>query len=203
MVRSIFLALSGLGLVFGIIVNTKTADLYEGNAHHTIGWVATGMVVVHASIDVLLRFTKPPRTDHSEAAESNERSCCPSISTIHQNMYSRRSGINGQDGGLSYPYSAHQHPLSGERARSETDDDDESEDEYKSLVPGRRCALRNHLIHKYLPRRVPGWALSGMPRMLKFLHKVIDWTILVVGYVTLVTGGVTYAGIFVRERRYV
>ena len=35
--------------------------------------------------------------------------------------------------------------------------------------------------------------------MFEILNKIIDWTILVVGYVTLVTGGVTYAGIFVSE----
>ena len=117
-VRSIFLALSGLGLVFGIIVNTKTADLYEGNAHHTIGWLATGIVAVHALIDVLLRFVKRPSTDNSQATERD----------------GRRSGINGQVSGLSCPYSGHQYHPSGEGARSESDEDEESMDEYKSLV---------------------------------------------------------------------
>ena len=207
--RSIFLSLSGLGLVFGIIVNTKTADLYKGNAHKSIGWVAMGMVVVHALTDAILRFTKRSRTIYPEATESTGTSCCPSIDTVHQIIHSRRPGINGQVSGISRLNSGHglpnisQHHPSREResSESESDDDDEGEDEYKSLVPSRWGFLRNRFIHKYSSRRIPDMALSKLPRMFEFLHKAIDWTILVVGYVTLVTGGVTYTGIFVSERQ--
>lgn len=205
MIRSIFLALSGFGLVFGIIINAKTADLYKGDAHHAIGWVATGMVAVHALIDVLLRFMERPKTNRSEAAESAGYSFRPLINTVHQIMVSRWYGVSGQvsgascaNSGLDVPYvSLHHSAGECERPVSDDhydDDDDKGGDEYKSLVPNWRRFPRSHSVRKDFFNR------SGLPRVFKFFHKTIDWTILVVGYVTLVTGGVTYTGIFVSER---
>lgn len=196
--RSVFLALSGLGLVCGIISNTKTADLYEGNAHHPVGWIAMSMVAVHVLTDVLLRFTKWSRRRGAESAGLSFR---PLINRVHRGTCSRRPDITGQVGGTPCPSISQGH-LSGNRLRSNSADDDDNEvgddeDEHKSLVPSHQPFLWNAFDHKQFFRRPRGPTLYQIPRLLKFLYKAIDWTVLVVGYVTLVTGGVTYTGISV------
>lgn len=207
--RFIFLVLSGLGLVFAIILNTKTADLYPGNAHHTIGWVATTMVAIHALTDILIRSTKWSKRNHSEAGEGARLSFRPSIKKTRQSIYRWLPGIKGQVSRISpdnHGYNIleiRQHCPVGELESSETvkdEEEGEGEDECKSLVSDQRSLLRTNSLHKDFSRRISGPAFSKLLRMCKFLYKVIDWTILVVGYITLVTGGVTYTGIFVSKR---
>lgn len=202
MIRSVFLALNGIGLVSGIIVNAKTEDLYKGNVHRHIGWVATGIVLAHALIDVLLRFAKQSRTKQSKEREGVGSSFRNSMRTVYQSICSRLLAnedrldrISRPENGRDVPRISQHHPF-GEYENSESDDE-VAEDEYKSLVPGRRSFLRDNFIHRDFSRRSLTSASFGLLKILEFLYKAIDWTILVVGYITLVTGGVTYTGIFV------
>lgn len=121
-------------------------------------------------------------------------------------MYNHRHGVNGQvsEGSRSNTgrdiRNVDQHYHNGQSEGFQPDDynsDDKSEDEFEGLVAGGQHFSRNFSLHKYFTWRIPSLGLPGLRRMFELLSRVIDWTILVVGYITLVTGGVTYAGIFV------
>jgi len=196
--RLTFQALSGLGLVFGIISNGNTADLYENNAHHTIGWFATCIMAVQAAIDLLLRFAKRTKTITPEGAGL---ALSPLADTVRQNTYLLWSGSSDQLTESSASYNArntppiNSHDLGEEFDRFRSEDDD---DGYRSLIPGRLSFFKNYFIHKYLSGRVPTMAsYRTLLRTFEVLYGIIDRTILALGFVTLLTGGVTYAGIFV------
>ena len=192
--------MSGLGLVFAKKMNSKTAELYEGNVHHTLGWVAMNIVIVQTMIDLLQRFTKRPKMYDSVAAGRTRPAFRPSVNTVRGSIRSCWPGSNGRVSESPSPDRGRHMSLETQPnyrdlfERSESDDDDDGE--YKTLIPGRRGFLSNSRIREYFSGRI-SLTLSGLSRMFEILDKITDRTILVVGYVTLVTGVVTYVGIFV------
>jgi len=57
--------------------------------------------------------------------------------------------------------------------------------------------FRIAFIDKYLSARVPNLLSAKVLRIFEVVYEIIDKTILILGFITLTTGGVTYAGIFV------
>ncbi|KAI9877743.1 MAG: hypothetical protein M1823_007056, partial [Watsoniomyces obsoletus] len=99
-VQFFFLLLNGLGVVFGTIYNVSTPDLYENNAHHKIGWIATW--VVTAQVVMSLLFLYSGRTEKS-APSSCEHAAFLPISTDNMTQHNmspyhdhRWSGDSGQ-----------------------------------------------------------------------------------------------------------
>lgn len=80
--------------------------------------------------------------------------------------------------------------------KPEVEDDEDDEDD---SVPQGRGFLRNTFVDRYLSQRMPGLVSRRLQRGLEVLYEIIDRTILVLGFIALTTGGVTYAGIFVRR----
>ncbi|MEJ1619737.1 DUF2427 domain-containing protein, partial [Escherichia coli] len=63
----VFLVCNALGLLIGIIYNSQTPDLYENNAHHKIGWIATW--VISAQVVMSLIFACAGRGERAKASE--------------------------------------------------------------------------------------------------------------------------------------
>ena len=202
----LFLVVNGAGVFFGTIYNVKTPDLYENNAHHKIGWIATW--VMTAQVVMGLLFFYSGRTKRSSAPAHERAAFLPvSIESMaqHNQMHQaagysnyRWSGDSGQGTERS---SSHQSrdisPTDPIRyTKPEVDDDEDDEDDN---VPQRRGFLRNSFVDRYLSQRIPGLVSRRLQRGLEILYEIIDRTILVLGFIALSTGGVTYAGIFVRR----
>jgi hypothetical protein len=202
----LFLVVNSVGVLCGIIYNVNTPDLYENNAHHKIGWIATW--VMTAQVVMGLLFFYSGRSKQSLAPAHERAAFLPvSIESMaqHNQMHQaagypnyRWSGDSGQGTERS---SSHQSrdisptdPIRYTKPEVEDDEDDEDDS-----VPQGRGFLRNTFVDRYLSQRMPGLVSRRLQRGLEILYEIIDRTILVLGFIALSTGGVTYAGIFVRR----
>ena len=164
-----------------------------------------------------LLFTFSGRCKKEDAAVSAERVAFLPISieamAQHQRFHdphpsayesTRWSGDSGQGTECASP-SQHSRDLSpnytsecgqeGERfLKPEAGDED-----VQQVLPRHRHFLANTFVHKFLKQRVPGPFSQRALKLLEAVYDSIDHIILLLGFVALVTGGITYAGIFVGE----
>lgn len=49
----LFFGLNGIGLVLGLVYNSKTPDLYPNNSHYKIGWALLGIMTLSLVVGIL------------------------------------------------------------------------------------------------------------------------------------------------------
>ncbi|EED17464.1 integral membrane protein [Talaromyces stipitatus ATCC 10500] len=189
----VFLIVNGIALFFGLIYNASTPDLYENNAHHKIGWIASSVVVAQVVIGIVYAYSG--RRTKNMAPEYERATFFP-VSTQnmmeHQQLYTpvheyRWSGDSGQ--GTSCPTSPDEehHPMTKP---------EEEEDDIEVPTPLARGWLRSAFLDRFFASRVPGLVSNKVLRALRLVYNIIDRIILPFGFIALATGGVTYGGIF-------
>ncbi|KIW61419.1 hypothetical protein PV05_01541 [Exophiala xenobiotica] len=206
----LFLVLNGFGVLFGTIYNINTPDLYENNAHHKIGWIATWIVTAQVIMSLVFHYSG--RGKQSEASTPERQAFLP-VSTenmVQHNMepYAecRWSGDSGQGTEASSTLNSRDASPTKLKRRN-TDDslgkpepEQEPDDEGEEPLPARHqpqvAWLRINVIDKYLSSRVPNLLSAKILRAIEIVYQVIDRTILILGFIALTTGVVTYAGMF-------
>lgn len=190
----VFLIVNGVALFFGLVYNASTPDLYENNAHHKIGWIASSVVVAQFVIGIIYAYSGR-RT--KTMASQYERATFFPISTEnmmeHQQLYTpvaeyRWSGDSGH--GTSCPTSPDEEHHNFTKP--------EEDDDVQVPTPLARGWLRSAFLDRFFTSRVPGLLSNKMLRALRVVYNIIDRIILPFGFIALATGGVTYGGIFVR-----
>ncbi|KAL2799629.1 hypothetical protein BJX66DRAFT_293336 [Aspergillus keveii] len=199
----VFLVVNAVGLFVGIVYNSQTPDLYENNAHHKIGWVGTW--VIAAQIIMALIFAYAGR---GETESEYERAQFLPVSTDemaetptypagirHEYRWSRDSGQGTERNSASL----HSRPSSPSCASPDEYDGFEKPEE-EALEPAQSQGfLHSAALDRFLASRVPSLVSGRALRYLNFMYNVIDRLILQFGFIAIVTGAVTYGGIF-RER---
>ncbi|PLB50190.1 hypothetical protein P170DRAFT_354717 [Aspergillus steynii IBT 23096] len=198
-----FLVLNALGLLVGIIYNSQTPDLYENNAHHKIGWIATW--VISAQVIMSLLFAYAGRGESDSA--SYERAAFLPVSTdemaespttypngIHHGYRWSRDSGQGTERNSS---SLHSRPSSPSCASpsDECDTFDKPELDVDEKPAPARGWLRSTFVDRFLASRVPGLVSGRALRILNGIYLVVDRLILQFGFVAIATGAVTYGGI--------
>ncbi|QKX63374.1 uncharacterized protein TRUGW13939_10544 [Talaromyces rugulosus] len=187
----VFLAVNAVALLFGTIYNTSTPDLYENNAHHKIGWIATWVAGAQVIIGLIYAYSGRGR---SKSGPDYERATFMPVSTQnmmgHQQLYSpvgeyRWSGDSGQ--GTSCPATP------DEERFSKPEDDEE---DVEVPTPLARGWLRSAALDRFFTSRVPSLVSNRALRVLRVVYNVIDRIILPFGFIAVASGGVTYGGIF-------
>ncbi len=196
-----FLLLNGLGISLALIYNVNSPNLYENNAHHTIGWIATW--VVTAQIVMSLLFLYSGRTKKSQSQPNEHTSFLPT-STEHMSQRNtdpyhdyRWSGDSGQGTERS---SRDVSPSDPQRfSKPELGDDDEDEEGVPMEKPllQRRSRFRIRIVVNFLSARIPVLFSAKLLKIIEIAYEIVDRTILILGFVGLLSGGVIYAGIFV------
>lgn len=209
-VQFLFLLLNGLGVLCGTVYNINTPDLYENNAHHKIGWIATWLMT--AQVIVSLLFTYSRRGQQSATPAGERASFLPmSVANMAQhNMQpytdyrwsgdsgqgtERSSTLHSRDGSPTDP---HRRDTFDDFHKPEPEPEDDEDEVSLSPQPRPRSSwLRIALIDKYLSARIPNLLSAKLLRIIEIVYEIVDKTILILGFIALTTGGVTYAGIFV------
>ncbi len=211
----LFLALNGCGIFFGIFYNVNTPDLYANNAHHKIGWIATWVVTAQVAMSLL--FTFSGRSNKGDVTVPAERAASMPTSVAamaqHQQFYdpcayesTRWSGDSGQGTECASP-AQHSRDLSPNHAFGSEEEEERflkpeagDEDQDVGLVlPQHQRFPGNIFIFKFLKHKVPGLFSHRAWKLLEAVYDGIDGIILILGFIALATGGITYAGIFVGE----
>ena len=83
-------------------------------------------------------------------------------------------------------------------AKHEDDVDGDEEGVAMSMpVPQGHIRFRIKVVDKFLSKRIPGLFSARLLKAIEVAYEVVDRTILILGFIALTSGGVTYTGIFV------
>ncbi|PQE31723.1 integral membrane protein [Rutstroemia sp. NJR-2017a WRK4] len=191
-----FLAINAAGVLCSTIYNASTPDLYPNNAHHKIGWLLTWICCAQVVIGVISAYaghrdnkqkdsgytpvSREAMAEHTRRLQRNDsRLSNDSGQGTEPNTESLRSGSISVDG--------------DEEITLDEPEKDDSEVEKIALMKGTK-------IDKYLSRRLPGLISARILRVFGFAYNVVDRLILLLGFVALTTGIITYGGLFKGDR---
>ncbi|KAI1913961.1 hypothetical protein LOZ53_000940 [Ophidiomyces ophidiicola] len=199
----IFLIVNALGVLVGIVYNGQTPDLYQNNAHHKVGWIATCVVIAQFVMGLLFAF--PRRKSHGKGAAYERVSFIPNLHSFppdnmehrHQHRWSRDSG-QGTERSSSSLHS--QRSSSAGRGRRPVQDDEVEEFDEKQAKENKAGSIferffRGAALDKFLTFWIPGLLSQRCVNVLRVGFIIVERTILPFGFITIVTGAVTYGGI--------
>ncbi|KAK4156817.1 hypothetical protein C8A00DRAFT_12261 [Chaetomidium leptoderma] len=205
-----FLAMNAGGLLLGVIYNASTPDLYPNNAHHKLGWIVTAVVSVQVVIGLLARVAGMlKRGDDSKLPGSRpeERQGFIPISTEamaeHESRFpssgpydrfSNDSGQGTEPRTESLSSTADCPPSPFRDAHNEyrhSDDGDAAEDLEAHLPIFSKSTKAHSMVAKVAEKiSVRFW------NMLIFAYNFVDRTILILGFIALCTGVITFGRFF-------
>ncbi|KAK7909165.1 hypothetical protein PG985_015043 [Apiospora marii] len=202
----VFLVTNALGVVLGISYNASTPDLYPNNAHHKIGWIATWMMCAQVLISLIGRVAGV--MSREEQNNKEERQAFIPVSTRNMEEHLRGNGTLYHHHKYSYSNDSGQGTepgteslrsdslSSGQESPAETSDhprmDYDDEDlEFKEVEMKAPTPPTNSLVAK-----IAGKISSRAWKFLLLGYNIIDRTSLILGYIALTTGIVTWARFF-------
>jgi hypothetical protein len=199
-VQILFLITNVLGVVLGTIYNAKTPDLYPDNFHHKLGWVLTWLVGIYVLIGLLSKHSVRDRNNDKTSAEG--LSFLPvSVEAIEAHQMEPEQHRQSSDSGqgterASSSLRSHslspvdeygdQQPLSYRRVYDERED---------AMEDDSRLFTSSNILDR-LVRRVLGLP-KGILRVTKMVYIMVNRVIIVLGFLAMCTGVVTYGGIMV------
>ena len=187
-----FLTLNALGLVFGAIYNSNTPDFYENNAHHKLGWVVSLMVSIQVVLGLLQSYVCHNNTTNDLSADTASKFVRrQDLRSTGGYRYSRDSGQGTEPSSprASSPVSSQDF---GDEQPADLDDRYDANNEGPSQE--KYGLLSTSVVNRFFVHKIQ-WI-----RVIKYtswIYRLIDRTILILGFIALLTGGVTYGGIFV------
>ncbi|KGO64393.1 Uncharacterized protein PITC_022430 [Penicillium italicum] len=176
----LFMVVNAFGLFLGIIYNDQTPNLYVNNAHHKLGWAASGFV--GAQVILALLFTYAGRGDASHA--SYEHVEHDDHYRVHEHRWSRDSG-QGSDSNSSIH-------SPGSPSESHADYDGFEKPELPKFATR---GLPENDISRFLSKRLPGLMPGSALRGSNLVYNIVDRIVLPLGFSAIATGAVTYSGI--------
>ncbi|KAJ5349309.1 hypothetical protein N7541_007036 [Penicillium brevicompactum] len=189
-----FTVVNAFGLLFGIIYNDQTPDLYVNNAHHKIGWVASSVIFVQVLLALLFAYagrgeSSKPSYEHVEHAE--HAAFLPVATDEHDDRYRNHEYRWSRDSGQGTDSNSSIHsPVSPSESHADYDGFEKAD-----LPKFAPRGLANNRIARFLSKRLPGLVSGSVLKGLTIVYNIVDRVILPFGFAALATGGVTYGGI--------
>lgn len=208
-VQLLFLIVNGIGVALATIYNVSTPDLYENNAHHTIGWIATWVMTAQTVMSLLFLYSgrtqKPASMPNERVAflpmSSANMAQLDLQSSYHNYRWSADSGSPSGRSSATLHSPRDVSPSNMYRLSKELDQDDDLDDEDPMPMPAEvsenapvRSRFRIKAVDAFLSKRVPGVLSKKLLKTAEVGYEVVDRTILILGYIAIMTGGVTFAG---------
>jgi len=198
----VFLAVNVIGVLLASIYNASTPDLYPNNAHHKLGWVLTWVMGAQLVMGVIHSYARKARSTSAgftpisaEAITEHQR-----IHSMRQAQIYRLSNDSGQgtepnteslrSSSLASTDSVDNLP----ELQLQTEDEDEFEEKH-GLMHGTA-------VDTYLTNKIPALISSRLTRVLEFPYNAIDRLVLILGFVAIASGIVTYGGFFVSSQTH-
>ncbi|KAL8713959.1 MAG: hypothetical protein Q9220_002105 [cf. Caloplaca sp. 1 TL-2023] len=197
-----FFGLNAAGLLMGTIYNGKTPDLYGNNLHHRLGWVVTWAVLAQIIVGLLRFYTNAKRM---KASGTDERTAFEPLSLQHMGGYQQMDPDSLPSMHRYSHDSGHGTESDSGRSNSLSGLRQEKDEETQPFDPQLRIDDLNEKEKGALPSSNPiarGFArLSNsipdrLMRMLTMYYDAVDYVILIIGFVLMLTGFITYGGIF-------
>lgn len=182
-----FLAVNGLGLFTSIIYDAKTPDLYPNNAHHKMGWAVTWI----AAVWFLMTFVNLYMA-RSEKAKERHAMTADNIAQYDRLQNHRWSRDSSHDSATlcsgSRTPSSDSVPLHKQENPEDADEEEGSEEQ---------GFIQNNPVDRFLSRKIPRISSGRALTAFKVVFTLIERCIPVLGFVSLLSGGVVFGGLYV------
>lgn len=204
----VFAAANAFAVLLGVVYNANTPDLYPNNAHHKLGWIVTWVTLAQLAISLLGRVAGVLPSGVRRTERSHEHQAFIPVSSEAMEEHDSRFGVpkffrHSNDSGQGTEpgtesirgASLTSAPLSPpiRDADKEYGADEDNELEEQDPLPafnGGVSAVRA-LVLKFA-----GKVSSRAWKCLVFGYNFVDRTILILGFITLLTGIATYGRFF-------
>ncbi|KAI1340674.1 hypothetical protein F5Y15DRAFT_414988 [Xylariaceae sp. FL0016] len=195
----LFLVANALGVITGFSYNTNTPDLYPNNAHHKLGWVATWVVSAQIFVGLIGRIAGMLSKHVARQSTNDEEQAFIPVSMENMAEHQRRNGSHFSD-----PYRHSNDGGQGTEPRAEslrsnslsTAVGQDSQDEDDDDLAFKPSEMLRSTKPTSLLSRIAGSISSRSWRFITIGYDVVDRTILILGYIALCTGVITYARFF-------
>lgn len=213
LVQLAFLGTHSAGLLLSAIYNGRVPDLYPNNAHHRLGWIVTWVMVVHFAIGVIklaVDIGKP-----GDAGSSQERtSLFPSSlnDAESEHLYQRVQSpdpyrYSGDSGHYTASEGSQSHSVSSSGEQAHEEKQKLREHEAAHTCMGSAFAEKSGLLNSPKLERVATRLTEVIStktlRILDHVLNLINRTILLLGFISIVSGMAVYGGVFVSIRNLV
>jgi hypothetical protein len=199
-----FLVVNAFALVLGLVYNHKTPELYANNSHSSTGWIITWIASAWVFMALIQMYVgqNQAHAANDEASQPMTVANMTHYRRVHDELpdpsrYSNDSGQGTERNSASLfghsrspSVESEDQQFAGSTRGYEQDDDDSLDD-----VTEKRGFLRNTSIDKFFSQHAARFAVGRTLKAIRFLHVVIERTILVQGLVAIATGTVVYGGI--------
>lgn len=197
----VFLIVNAFALLLGLAYNHRTPELYENNAHSKTGWIITWIASAWVFMALVQVYTARGRPhaleDHSSQPLNTVNMARYQRVQQEEPRWSNDSGQGTEPNSASlYDHSASPSVESEDelfnmprRRRTQDELDDVDLDAEKSGL------LKTNAVDRFFTHKVARWVEGKPLRCLRLLYVVIDRTILVQGFVAIMSGTVVYGGI--------
>ncbi|TGJ86236.1 hypothetical protein E0Z10_g2551 [Xylaria hypoxylon] len=208
-VQFLFLLTNAIGVLTGIVYNANTPDLYPNNAHHKLGWLVTWVVGVQVLVGLVGRvvtmISKSSRPGHgreeeqsfipvsTEAMAEHHRTNPDSFSSPYR--HSNDSG-QGTERNTESLRSASLSTIVGHESPTELNDRRRHYEEDEEDLAFKPAEMRSASASQSLIAKIASRISDKAWRVIMFGYGFVDRTILILGYITLCTGLITYARFF-------
>ncbi|KAF2219859.1 hypothetical protein BDZ85DRAFT_204703 [Elsinoe ampelina] len=206
-VQFLFLGVNALGIFTSIVYDAKTPDLYPNNAHHKIGWAVTWIALAWLLLGLLnfvnLRQPKASRVQHNLTISSQAMARYEQLTDHNiQNSprFSRDSG-HGTERNSSSSFGGPTRTNSAEEVLQKPElplypsDSDREEDELEAehesspFMPTGR-------VNRFVTNRIPKFRSARFVKAIKVTYVLLERFQVILAFVALATGFVTWIGIF-------
>ncbi|KAG9948537.1 hypothetical protein KCU85_g4916, partial [Aureobasidium melanogenum] len=184
-----FLAVNGLGLFTSIIYDAKTPDLYPNNAHHKMGWAVTWI----AAVWFLMTFVNLYMA-RSEKAKERHAMTADNIAQYDRLQNHRWSRDSSHDSATlcSGSRSPSSDSIPAHKLASPEDFEEEDGSEEQAFI-------QSNSVDRFLSRKVPRISSGRALTAFKVIFTLIERCMPVLGFVSLLSGGVVFGGLY-RQR---
>jgi hypothetical protein len=210
----VFIAANAFGVLLGVIYNANTPDLYPNNAHHKLGWIVTWVVLAQVVIGLLGRVAGVLKSGPGSEKLSREHQSFIPVSSAameeHDSQFGvpkffRHSNDSGQGTEPGSDSLRNQSLASGassppirDAAKEYVEDEEDIDLEDHDPLP---ASAGKFGASRALAAKIAGKVSSRAWKFLIFGYNFVDRTILILGFITLVTGIATFARFFVSFSR--
>ncbi|KAI1122031.1 hypothetical protein F5Y10DRAFT_287579 [Nemania abortiva] len=205
----LFLLTNAIGVLVGIVYNANTPDLYPNNAHHKLGWLVTWVVGAQVLVGLVGRVAGiMSRSSSQGPSEEEARSFIP-VSTeamaehhrMHQDAFFsryRESNDSGQgtERNTESLRSASLSTMVGQESPIELSDRRRHYEEDEDDIDTKPAEMRSSSASQSFIAKIASKISDKAWKVIMFGYGFVDRTILILGYITLCTGLITYARFF-------
>jgi hypothetical protein len=206
----VFLLVNALALLLGIVYNHQTPELYENNAHGKTGWIITWIAsawVFMALVEVYAARSNPEGQTRPQLNATN----MARYQRVQDDSFPETSRWSNDSGQGTERNSA---SLFGSRSPSVESEEQEQflgqvpirdqEEEYEHEELAEKSGLLGGTIaDRFLSRHIGRFAGRFPAKLVRVLYVIIERTILVQGFVAIMSGTAVYGGIAVCTLRNV